>query len=141
MADIKFDLGIQEYDINGRVKASFNPTDVLFIEAIFNCLEKIGDMQEEYQTAAAEAESREVFDLARKFDTEVRALINEAFGFDVCQPLFGRMPVNTLADGLPVWANFIFAIVDLFDASMTEEKSKTNPRIKKYTEKYKRKTK
>ena len=140
MADIKFDLGIQEFDINGKVKAYFNPTDVSFIEAIFHCLEVMGDKQEEYQAKANKAEARDVFDLTRQFDAEVRDLINEAFGFDVCSPLFGRMPLNTLADGLPVWANFIFAIVDLFDESIKGEQEKANPRIKKYTEKYKRKT-
>lgn len=84
-------------------------------------------------------DDRRVFDLANRYDAEIRDMINGIFGQDVCTPLFGGMSVNTLADGLPLWANLFFAIVDTFDGAFVEQKKRTNPRIKKYTEKYSKK--
>ena len=46
------------------------------------------------------------------------------------------MNVYAFAGGLPVWCNLIFAIIDLFDESVTAETAKTNPRLNKYLKKY-----
>ena len=48
------------------------------------------------------------------------------------------MSIYAIADGLPIWANLMLAIIDEFDASFVAEKKKTNPRIQKYTKKYQR---
>ena len=49
------------------------------------------------------------------------------------------MNVYALADGLPVWANLMLAILDQVDATMTREKLRTNSRIQKYTERWTKK--
>ena len=41
-----------------------------------------------------------------------------------------------MADGFPIWANFMLAIIDQFEGEFAEQKKKTNPRIQKYTAKY-----
>ena len=46
------------------------------------------------------------------------------------------MDASALADGLPVWANLIMAIIDTFDDEFAQEKKKKNPRLAKYTAKY-----
>lgn len=136
---IKFDTGIKEFDINGAVKVSFCPTDMDFIEKVFNVAETIDNKSEEYQKRINDLEdNRDVFDEARAIDNEIRELLNSIFDMDVCTPLFGTMRTFAVADGLPAWANFIFAIVDTFDSEFAEQKKRTNPRLKKYIEKYKR---
>ena len=82
------------------------------------------------------ANKREVFETARKMDEEMREIINDVFGFDICSTLFGEMNVYALADGLPVWANLMLAIMDEVDTTFAREQKATNPRVSKYTKKY-----
>ena len=79
------------------------------------------------------------FEIARRRDAEMRAMIDEAMGVPVCDALFGGMNVYAVADGLPVWCNLMLAIFDLIDTTFAAEQKKTNPRIAKYTAKYQRK--
>ena len=68
----------------------------------------------------------------------MKETINGIFGKDVMTPLIGDMSAYAMADGLPVWANIILAIIDVMDASITEEAKKSATRIDKYTKKYHR---
>lgn len=138
MADIRFDLGVKTFTVNGGYEVTFAPTDMGFIEKVYTALDNMDKKQESYKDVAEKATDKEVFVLARKMDKEARDEINAIFGEDVCSPVFGSMNVFTVADGFPVWANFILAIVDQLDGAFAEEKKKTNPRIQKYTAKYKR---
>ena len=138
MADIKFETGLKTFSINGKCEATFAPTDMAFIERVYNCLEHMDAMQNKYKDVAEAATNAEVFTLARSMDAEAREEINAVFGFDICSPLFGELSLFTIADGLPIWANFVLAIVDNLEGEFAEQKKKTNPRIAKYTAKYKR---
>ena len=139
MADvIKFDNGLREYSLHDAVTVRFNPTDMNFIQRVYDAFESMDKRQDAYKAEVEKVDDRSLFDLANRYDAEVRSEINGIFDTDVCTPLFGSMSVNTLADGLPIWANFFFAIIDTFDGAFAEEKRKTNPRIKKYTEKYRK---
>lgn len=139
MAEIRFDTGIKEFDINGAVKVQFCPTDMSFIEKVFNVGDAIDKKSEEFQARIDKIEdNRELFDEARAIDGEIRDLLNSIFDEDVCTPLFGTMSTFSAAEGLPVWANFLFAIIDTLDGDFAEQKKKTNQRLQKYTAKYKR---
>ena len=69
-------------------------------------------------------------------DAEMRSMIDEALGAPVCDALFGDMNVYALADGLPVWANLMLAVMDEIDTSFARQQKLTDPRISKYTAKY-----
>ena len=84
------------------------------------------------------ADKREIFAVARKLDSEMRAMIDEALGVEVCAPLFGGLNVWALAGGLPVWANLLLAIMDEMEVGFETEAKLTSPRIRKYSEKYKK---
>ena len=136
MADIRFETGLKTFDINGAVQVTFAPTDMAFIERVYKGLENMDAMQNKYKGIVEETKDAKLFDVARDMDADARAEINDVFGFDVCSPLFGPMNVFTVADGVPIWANFLLAIIDQFEGAFAEEKKKTNPRIQKYTAKY-----
>ena len=136
MAEIRFETGLKTFDINGACQVTFAPTDMSFIERVYTCLENMDAKQAKYKEVAEAATNAEVFDLARRMDSEAREEINAVFDFDICRPLFGTMNVFTVADGFPIWANFMLAIIDQFEGEFAEQKKKTNPRIRKYTEKY-----
>lgn len=140
MADIRFETGLVDYDINGRATVRFNPTDSFFVERLFRTFDALDRKQEDYQAEIDRlSDNREVFEIARARDAEMRAMVDEALGAPVCDAVFGGMNVYAVADGLPVWCNPMLAIFDLIDTTFAAEQKKTNPRIAKYTAKYQRK--
>lgn len=137
MAEIQFSTGIVKYNLNGVVEVSFNPTDTAFVEKLFRTFDSLDSKQEAYKAEIESIEDKkEIFDIARKRDEEMREMVDDIFGIPVCASLFKDMNVYALADGLPVWANLILAIMDEIDTSFAREQKVTNPRIKKYTDKY-----
>lgn len=137
MKELRFDTGLVSYKLNDSVEVAFNPTDVAFTERLFNVFNELDKKQSEYDAEkTANMDARQFFDTARRLDEEMRGMIDEVFGQPVCAALFGGMNVYAFADGLPVWCNLMFAIMDEIDGSVVREKTALNPRIQKYTAKY-----
>lgn len=137
--NLDFSTGIQECTINGKCTVYVNFTDSAFIESVFNAFDALEGVTEKYTPMIEGAKSgEEVFTLARTRDAEMREIINEIFGEDVCSPIFGKMHLTAAADGLPLWVNMLLAIIDKMDTTLATEKKQTNPRVKKYLEKYKK---
>ena len=139
MADILFDNGLVEYNLNGKCKVVFNPTDMTFIERVFDVFDTLDAKQEAYKADIEGKDGKEIFDIARQMDAEMRDIIDNVFECEVCDAVFGGMSVYAVANGLPVWANLFLAVMDEMDSAFAREKKLTNPRIQKYTQKYNRK--
>lgn len=138
MSEIRFETGLVTYDLNGQTQVSFNPTDPAFVEKLFNTFGTLDEKQEAYKSRVEKtADKREIFNVARSMDGEMRELIDGVFESPVCTALFGSMNVYAMADGLPVWCNLMLAVMDAVDTSFAREQKLTNPRIQKYTAKYK----
>ena len=135
---LSFDTGLVTYRLNDAVELTFNPTDSAFVERLFATFEELDAKQEDYKREVENAEKREIFAIARRRDAEMREMIDSTLGAPVCDALFGGMNVYALANGLPVWANLLLAIMDEVDTSFAAEQRKTSPRIRKYSEKYKK---
>ena len=85
MKDLIFDTGLVTYNINGKCEFSFNPTDSAFVEKLFNAFDILDKKQDAYKAEVEKtANKREVFETARKMDEEMREIINDVFGFDIC---------------------------------------------------------
>lgn len=138
MKELSFDTGLVTYSLNGAAELSFNPADAVFVERIYNTFDALDKKQDEYKAEAEKATGkREIFDVARKWDAEMRGLIDETLGTPVCAALFGSMNVYALnKDGLPVWAALMLTVLDQVDASFGERQKKTSSAISKYTAKY-----
>lgn len=117
---------------------AFNPLDMGLSRRLFSAFEKLDKMNEGYKDEVQKnADKKEIFDIGQKMDREMREIINEeVFGFDICTPLFGELNLYALANGFPIWANLLFALVDEMDTAYAREQKLTNPRISKYTKKY-----
>lgn len=136
MNTLNFDTGIVTYSVNESCEVSFNPTDSAFVEKLFNAFDSLDKKQDAYKAEIEKiGDKREIFEIARKRDTEMREIIDEIFG-PVSSSLFGSMNVYAIANGLPVWCNFLLAVMDEVDTTFAREQKATNPRIAKYTSKY-----
>lgn len=135
--ELNFESGLNEYTLNGKVTVYFNPTDTRFAERLYTVFEALDKKQEQYKREIEQiGDKKEVFDIANARDAEMREMLNGIFETDVCTPLFGNMNVYALADGLPVWANLMFALMDKMETEFAAEQKRMNPRIEKYTKKY-----
>lgn len=137
MAELNFATGVVTFTVNGKCDISFNPTDSAFVERLFNAFDTLDKKQEAYKTEISKVGgNREIFDIARRRDEEMREMIDGVFERPVCRDLFGGMNVYAMADGLPVWCNFLLTVMDEVDTTFAREQKLTNPRIQKYTAKY-----
>lgn len=140
MRELNFASGLIEFSLNGAVTVTFNPTDTNFVAKIYDAFEQLDAKQEAYKEEAGKlVGKRELFDFSRERDKEMREVLNDLFGVDICTPLFGYMNVYALADGLPVWANLMLAIIDEMDASAAKETKVGDTRLQKYIKKYQKK--
>lgn len=132
--------GVQEYNINGKCKVYFNPSDPEFSEKVFNALDVLMDLSEKYgNQIQTETDNRKIFSIARELDGKLRETINGLFGEDVCTAVFGTMHLTASADGLPVWVNFMLALIDIINDAYSEAEKALNPKLQKLVTKYKRK--
>ena len=137
MKELNFDLGLNEYDLCGKVTVRFNPTDASFLEKLSDSFAYLDLIQEEVKLSREEiTDEKDIYNLAKNLDGKMRDIIDALFGEDVCTPLFGEMNLFSSAGGLPVWANLMLAIADEVQDSMDSELKKREARIRKYTEKY-----
>ena len=137
MKALNFDTGLVTFTVNGKCAVSFNPTDSTFVKRLFDSFEVLDKRQEAYKAETEKlADKKQIFEVSRRRDEEMREIIDGIFEMPVCEPLFGSMNVYALADGLPVWCNFMLAIMDEIDTTFAREQKATNARITKYTAKY-----
>lgn len=140
MKELNFETGLVTYDLNGKCEVSFNPTDSNFVERLYSAFEELDKKQEGYKAQVDKmADKKEIFEFARERDAEMRTIIDGVFDAPVSDALFGGMNVYAVAGGLPVWCNLMLAVMDEIDTTFAREQKATNPRIAKYTAKYKRK--
>lgn len=137
MKELNFNTGLVTYAINGSAQVEFNPTDSNFVQRLFDAYETLDKRQDAYRKRIETmADKRQVFEFAREQDAEMRALIDELFQAPVSDAVFGRLNVYALADGLPVWCNLMFSIMDEIDTGFAREQKATNPRLEVYRKKW-----
>ncbi len=135
--ELVIETGVVTYSLNGKVDISFNPTDVTFVEKLFDAFSDLEAKQAAYQEEAAKMDDkRAVFRLMRERDAEMRNTIDTVLGADVCGPLFGDINVYAMANGLPLWANLILSIIETIDTSFAREQKAVNPKLQRYLDKY-----
>ena len=137
MKELVFDTGLVSFSINGVCEVSFNPTDGEFVKRLFDAFDTLDKKQDAYRAEVEKiADKKQIFQIARHRDKEMREIIDNVFEAPVSEAVFGSMNVYALANGLPVWCNLMLAVMDEVDTTFAREQKCTDARIKKYTEKY-----
>jgi len=135
--EISVNTGIKEFSLADKVSVFFNPSDTSFAQKIFDVFMALEDKQNEYIERIKEiGENPEIFTVGKEMDAEMRGAINGIFGIDVITPLIGDCNVYALADGMPIWANLLTAVIDVMDETVKAETKKSKEKIDKYTKKY-----
>ena len=138
--ELNFANGVQSYTVNGVEDAfRLNPSDAEMLRKIYLALKGLEGKQKSREKAGEDSRDiHAVFERLRSLDQEMRGILDELFGKGLCDKIFGNMSLCALADGLPVWENFLLAVIDLFDDSVKREAALSDKRIQKYVQKYHR---
>lgn len=134
MGVLNFQTGRKTYTVNDGCEISFDPTDIRFVNGLFDLFEKLEKQQNEQPQNPENA-----FAYAAQRDRELRAQIDALFEEPVCEKIFGRTNVLSPAGGLPVALHFLLALIDEVDAAAEEEtkpSAKVDAYIRKYEQKY-----
>lgn len=119
----------------------FNPADQGLAEDLYGLASKLSKIHEDKKKAyETEEDPAARFDISRAEDAEMREAVDSLFGDGFCKDVF-KTRLFAMADGMTVVENFLFALLDEMDESITENIAKRDARIKKYTEKYSKYTK
>lgn len=137
MKELNFDSGLVTYSLNGKCEVSFNPSDAQFAERLYSIFEKLDKDQEAYKKKVESAAgTREIFDIAREIDKNMRVEIDNLFCVPVCEKLFDNVSVCAIANGFPLWANLLLSISDELNCAIAKEKASASRRMEKYAEKW-----
>ena len=97
-----------------------------------------GKQKEQAEAREESGDIQAVFDRLHALDQEMRGVLDGLFGDGLCEKVFGEMSLYALADGFPVWENFLLAVIDLFYDSLKREAALSDKRIQKHVQKYHR---
>lgn len=138
--ELNFANGVQSYTVNGVKDAlRLNPADAEMLRKVYLSLKDLEGKQKEQAEAREESgDIQAVFDRLHALDQEMRGVLDGLFGDGLCEKIFGEMSLYALADGFPVWENFLLAVIDLFDDSVKREAALSDKRIQKHVQKYHR---
>lgn len=156
MQELNFATGRVRYKVNGDSEIEFNPTDTEFSRRVLNIFRDLAEKQEAYAKALsadepdmvkalddpeaakqAVARADTVLDTVAQMDKDMRAAIDSAFQSPgTADAVFGSTSLYAYADGLPLWANFLMAVIDEMPASAEKQAKLTDPRLRKYVGKY-----
>ena len=129
--------GVQEYNLAGKVTVRFNPTDMQFADRMRVTLDNCIAREEAYQNEIKDSDDIvAMFSKAHEADEDIAKYLNALFGVDVVSPLCEDVSVRAWADGMPIWANVLMAVMEVMDASQEEAVKASQKRIEKYTKKY-----
>lgn len=119
----------------------FNPADQGFAEDLYCLVSKLSAIHEA-KTREYEAEQNPAarFDINRAANAEMQEAVDAMFGEGFSRDVF-KTRLFALADGMTVVENFLFALLDKMDESITQNMAKRDDCIRKYTAKYNKYTK
>lgn len=127
MQALQFETGVVEYQVNGGYVLRFNPADTNFVRRLHDLFEELSREQ---------PVEGGVFDTLEKKDTAMREKLDGLFGPGTCDGVFGKLGLYALAGGLPLWANFLLAVLDEVEKSVLKQQQAASPRVAYYMEKY-----
>ena len=86
----------------------------------------------------AKEDNKSFFEYAKARDKEVREAVDGLFGPGVSDGLFHGVSSYAMADSLPLWTNFLLAVIDTVPEELSKQVKTSKPRVEKYLKKYHR---
>lgn len=135
MGALNYTAGKREYTLPSGAIIHFDPCDSEFANKIIVAVRNCNNIQNSFpKEPFTDLDAQLSF--IQKMNGDIREEIDKAFGEPVCEKACcGSSPIS-LSDGLPVWMNFLMAVIDEIDANMPEGEKRSRARVQQYMEKY-----
>lgn len=138
MDTLEFSTGVKTFSVNGgAAEVTFNPTDVNFVSRLYDLFLALAEQYEAGRDRTFD-DNQAFFAYVRERDGETRAGVDGLFGPGTADALFQGVSTSALADGLPLWTNFLLAVIDAVPEEMSRQVRTAKPRVEKYLKKYHR---
>lgn len=121
MQNIKFDSGVQEFQINGGGVLRFNPSDLNVYSRFMDAIEDIRKveqvMQEKIRGTSAAGTGTGFLQLANEADKEVKKILQNVFGKqnDFDEIFCGANVLTVTGNGEMVLTNFLNALKPIIE--------------------------
>ena len=135
--ELHISTGVEELVLNGKVHISINLTDASFAKLLFTRFSALEEKDRAWrERMKALHDPKTVMEEWDKGDRMFREAIDGVLGEGTCEALIGSTSVRALAEGLPIWANILLAIIEQMDNALTRQEKTVNPKLQKYLNKY-----
>ena len=134
---LNYSSGIKTFEVDGGT-ISFSPTDTKFAERLYTTFDRLAKMQEdgEKKNAELEGDGEALFNAIHAKESEMQSAIDSVFGEGASKKIFPEVGLYAVADGMPVWANFLFAVMEVVEDAMGDEHKKSESRMELIKKKY-----
>ena len=138
MNALNFSTGMKTFDVNdGAAQISYNPTDVNFASGLYDLFASCSERHEADKDKKFENNTA-FFEYAKQLDADVHKGIDALFGEGAAAAGVEGISSYAMADGLPLWTNFLLAVIDTVPEEMNKQVKTSKPRVEKYLKKYHR---
>lgn len=135
MGALNYTAGKRQYTLPSGAVIHFDPCDSEFANKIIVAVRNCNKIQNSFPKEPF-TDLDEQLNFIQKMNGDIREEIDKAFGEPVCEKACcGSSPIS-LSDGLPVWMNFLMAVIDEIDANMPEGEKRSRARVQQYMDKY-----
>lgn len=134
MGALNFQTGKRPYTVNDGAVIYFDPSDAQFAGRIIKAFQNCSKIQNNGTSQPADID--ELVAATEKMVLNIKTEIDGAFGDQVCDKVFGGSSPIAIADGLPVWTNFLMAVIDEIDRNTPDDQARTKARVQQYMTHY-----
>lgn len=135
MGELSYVAGKKSYTLNGGEVIHFDPGDSEFANRVVVAFRNCHNIQKSYpEDPFTDIDEQLAF--IQKMNADICEEIDKAFEEPVCKKACCGSSPCSLADGLPVWMNFLMAVIDEIDANMPEGEKRSRIRVQQYMDKY-----
>lgn len=135
MGNLSYGAGKREYTLNGGAVIHFDPCDSEFANKIVLAIRNCNEIQKQFPKEAFE-DLEEQLACIQSLNNQIRQELDKAFDEPVAEKACCGSSPCAVADGLPVWMNFLMAVIDEIDANMPEGEKRSRERVQQYVERY-----
>lgn len=135
MGTLSYNAGKREYTLPGGGVILFDPCDSEFANRVIVAFRNCQEVQKRFPKEGF-SDLDEQLSCIQGINNDIRKEIDSVFGEGAAdKACCGSSPIS-ISDGLPVWMNFLMAVIDEIDANMPEGEKRSRARVQQYMDKY-----
>lgn len=135
MSEIKFDTGLKSFTVNGNTTVEFNPADAAFAHRLYTVIDTLQNMENNMPDPNPE-NYEDIWKAVGTRENAITKEIDGLFGAGKSTEIFGNVSPLALSGGVPLWLNFLLAVMDEMSDEIKEQEKQVDIRLQNLKTKY-----